>query len=257
MLRKNLALMIFLISVISLGHRIARFLITVPRTDYKIPHLIADRIRTELSESMNLGFSAFELEKAIRHEAALKDQFDLTAVLLHWQRLTGLRNTLQYLVQSKLFVEIILWNNNPGINLTHSHLTNTNHSIKNLRIINSRENLKDIAKYRACAEAKTRACFYVDDDWNTAHYLRSVIASFRSDPTVLHAVTDEYTSYTNLVWSYFDRSIDLHTGFSWIGCGGIFLRQHAEQHLRFLRSFLGQNQSRTLTVITDNLQSRC
>ena len=238
--------MIFLISAIFLWHRIAQFTIRIPRVDYNIPNLIADSIRTELSESMNLGFSAFELQEAKRQEAALKDQFDLTAVLLHWQRLTGLQNTLQYLLQSKLFVEIILWNNNPGINLTHSHLTNTNRSIKTLRIINSRENLKDEAKYRACAEAKTRACFYVDDDWNTAHYLKSVIASFRSDPTVLHAVTDEYTSYTNLVWSYIDRTIDLHTGFSWIGCGSVFLRQHAEQHLRFLRTFFGQNQSKTL-----------
>jgi hypothetical protein len=181
-----------------------------------------------------------------KQETTLKDQLDLTAVLLHWQRLPGLQNTLQYLLQSKLFVEIILWNNNPRINLTHCHLTNSNHSIKTLRIINSRENLKDEAKYRACAEAKTRACFYVDDDWNTAHYLKSLIASFRSDPTVLHAVTDDYTSYTNLVWSYVDRGIDLHTGFSWIGCGSVFLRQHAEQHRRFLRTFLGQNQSKTL-----------
>ena len=206
--------------------------------------------------SVNIGYSPFELAEAKRHETNIRNQFDLTAVLLHWQRLQGLQTTLQFLLKSKLFAEIIVWNNNPEFNLNHSHLTNTTDSSSVIRIINSQKNLKDEAKYRACAEAKTRACFYVDDDWNTVHYLKSLIASFRSDPTVLHAVTNEYTFYTNLVWSYFDRSIDLHTGFSWIGCGSVFLRQHAEQHLRFLRSFLGQNQSRTQLLTTDKLQSR-
>jgi hypothetical protein len=130
-------------------------------------------------------------------------------------------------------------------------LIKNNDSKKFIRIINSKENLKDKAKYRACAEAKTRACFYVDDDWNTAHYLKSLIASFRSDPNLLHSVTDAYTFYTNLVWSYFDREIDLHSGFSWIGCGSVFLRQHAEHHLQLIQKFLQNHTSKNIITIID------
>ena len=194
---------------------------------------------------VNLGFSRFSLVEAKKQEKDIKIQYELTAVLLHWQRLHGLRNTFQHLLSTEFFIEIIVWNNNPRINLTRRHLTNSNRSAQAIRIINSDENLKDEAKYRACALARTRACLYVDDDWNTARYLKSLIASFRSDPTVLHAVTDSYTYYTNLVWSYFDKAIDLHTGFSWIGCGSIFLREHAQQHLQRLHAVLGENRSRS------------
>jgi hypothetical protein len=214
-------------------------------------YLNIDGINKNADNSINIGFSAFEFEQAKLEEIKLKKEYDLTAVLLHWKRLNGVQNTLQYLLHTHLFKEIIIWNNNPHINLTFHHLIKTNDSKKFIRIINSKENLKDKAKYRACAEAKTRACFYVDDDWNTAHYLKSLIASFRSDPNLLHSVTDAYTFYTNLVWSYFNREIDLHSGFSWIGCGSVFLRQHAEHHLQLIQKFLQNHTSKNIITIID------
>ena len=189
-------------------------------------------------DSMNLGFSLFELEQAKSREIEISKTYDITALLLHWKRLEGVKKTIKYLLDTNLFPKIILWNNNPQINLTYRHFTNNSRAKKRIRIINSKENLKDEAKYRACAEATTQACFYVDDDWDISRYIRSLIASFRSDPDVLHTVTDAYTFYTNLVWSFVDEAIDLHTGFSWIGCGGIFLRAHAERHLQLLRTYL-------------------
>lgn len=103
-------------------------------------------------------------------------------------------------------------------------LLNNSQSFDIIRIISSKEGLKDQAKYRASAEARTVACFYMDDDWDVSCYLKSLIADFRADPFILHAVTDPYTFFTNLMWSYFDAHIRLHTGFSWIGCGSVFLR---------------------------------
>ena len=187
------------------------------------------------SHFVDLGFSLFQVEQAKYREIQLEYEYDLTAILLHWQRLEGIQKTLKFLLNSRLFKQIIIWNNNPQINLTLHHLINTNHETRLIRIINSKENLKDVAKHLACSKATTRACFYVDDDWDISHYLKSIISSFRSDPYVLHSATDSYTFYTNLIWSYFDSTIDLHSGFSWIGCGSVFLRRHAQRHLQLLK----------------------
>ncbi|CAM4804563.1 unnamed protein product [Rotaria magnacalcarata] len=102
-------------------------------------------------------------------------------------------------------------------------------------------NLKDEAKYRACAEAETLACFYVDDDWDISHYMNTLIASFRSDPNVLHSVTNYVTHYNNMLWTFMDSRIELHVGFSWIGCGSVFLREHARRHLQLLEVNLENN----------------
>ena len=210
-------------------------------------------VNDKSDDPLNLGFSAFELKRAKSQEMQASQTYDITALLLHWKRMDGLKKTLQHILDTNLFSKIIIWNNNPQITLTHRHFTNNSRATKRLRIINSKQNLKDEAKYRACAVATTKACFYVDDDWDVSRYIRSLIASFRADPDRLHAVTDAYTFYTNLVWSYMDEAIDLHTGFSWIGCGSLFLRVHAERHLQLLHKYLknqtGAHKLDTLDVL--------
>jgi hypothetical protein len=233
--------------ILILFEYISRLPIDNPQIHPKILDLAINNINDNPGNLINPGFTVFEYEKAKLQEITLKNEYDLTAVLLHWNRLEDVQNITQYLLHTHLFKQIIIWNNNPDINLTFHHFK-INHSKKFIRIINSNENLKDEAKYRACAEAKTRACFYVDDDWDISHYLKSLIASFRSDPNLLHSVTDAKTFYTNLVWSYFDTNIDLHSGFSWISCGSIFLRQHAQKHLQLVHKFL-KNHTSKKTII--------
>ncbi|CAF1658023.1 unnamed protein product [Rotaria magnacalcarata] len=200
-----------------------------------------ENIRYNYGNQINIGFSDFELIQAKNREGELQQNYDFTAILLHWKRSDSTKIVVDYLLHSNLFKEIIIWNNNPQINLEKSLFQNYNHSLESIRIINSKENLKDEAKYRACAEAKTMACFYVDDDWDASFYLKSLIADFRADPYVLHSVTDPYTFYTNLMWTYFDSEINLHSGFSWIGCGSIFLREYAQRHLQYLQMYLKNN----------------
>ena len=211
--------------------------------EFRAPHnmypLAGNTNKYRSTKLTNIGFTSREYEQALLQETAINHQYDVTAVLLHWKRLDGLNKTLHHLLHTKLFKQIIVWNNNPDINLTLRHFNKQAHLLRRLvRIINSQRNLKDEAKYRACAEAKTRACFYTDDDYTPVGYLKSLIASFRSDPHLLHSVTDPYTYYTNLVWSYFDSTIDLHAGFAWIGCGSVFLRQHAQHHLQLIHKHL-------------------
>ena len=190
--------------------------------------------------------------QAQQREYQSEQQYQLTAIALHWKRSEGVRYAVHRLLDSHLFKEVIVWNNNPQINLTEDAIAPKNYSSTSIRIINSKENIKDEAKYRACCEAKTPACYYADDDWDTSDYIKSLVASFRSDPTRLHSVTNPITYYTNLMWSYFDPQIDLHTGFSWIGCGSVFLREHAQRHLQLLHHYLEKDPSKTNTDTSVN-----
>jgi hypothetical protein len=251
MWKHYIILIVILSLTLILLQYISLIIINNRQRHFKSSYLTINNINNNADDLINLGFSLFEYEQAKLQETKLKDEYDLTAVLLHWKRLEGVQKTLQYLLHTNFFKQIIIWNNNPNINLTIHHLIQNNHLKKFIRIINSKQNLKDEAKYRACTLAKTRACFYVDDDWNITPYLNSLIASFRSDPNLLHSVTDEYTFYTNLVWSYFDTTINLHSGFSWIGCGSVFLRQHAEKHLQLIHKFLKNHKGIKLFKITN------
>ncbi|CAF1310968.1 unnamed protein product [Rotaria sordida] len=196
------------------------------------------------NENYFIGANAIidALKQAESLEAELEQRYQLTAVILHWKRLSQVQLTVQYYLNTSFFKEIIVWNNNPQINLTLNKILTNNQSSNLVRIINSKYNLKDEAKYRACVEAKTLVCFYADDDWDVSHYMNTLIASFRSDPNVLHTATNVATYYNNMLWTFMDSRIDLHTGFSWIGSGSIFLREHARRHLQLLTMNLKTNQ---------------
>ncbi|CAM4951560.1 unnamed protein product [Rotaria socialis] len=201
----------FLVFIIQIRLYLSKFELTSPFIETKS---VSTNIRYNYGNQINIGFNDFELIQAENREVELRQNYDLTAIVLHWKRSDGTKIVVDYLLHSNLFKEIIIWNNNPQINLEKSLFQNYNHSLESVRIINSKENLKDEAKYHTCAEAKTMACFYVDDDWDASSYLKSLIADFRADPYVLHSATDPYTFYMNLMWTYFEREIDLHSGFS-------------------------------------------
>jgi hypothetical protein len=182
------------------------------------------------------------LQQAEIHDIDMDNKYQLTAIIVHSKHLSQVKQSVQYYLNSKLFKEVIIWNNNPLINLVPDQVFPEDPFSNQIRIINSNKNLRDEAKYRACAEAQTLACFYVDGNWDTSHYIHSLIASFRSDPNVLHTATNEITYYKNMLWTFMDSQIDLHTGFSWVSTGSIFLREHAQQHLQLLRTNLQTNQ---------------
>ncbi|CAF0886660.1 unnamed protein product [Adineta ricciae] len=191
------------------------------------------------------GFSNYEILSELHQHRQLKERYQLTGIILHWQRLTGVRDLLRTMLDfDDLFVHIIIWNNNPKKNLTVADLLVE--SSDRIEIVNSPENIKDQAKYRACQLAKTNACFYADDDWDVRMYVRSLYSSFLLEPTILHAMTDQFTYFTNVMWTFFDTQIDLHTGFSWIGCGSIFSRENAIRHLGYLDYFLDSEENRDL-----------
>lgn len=175
-------------------------------------------------------------DQAKTYETDIENKYQFTAIVLHWNSITRVQQIVQQYVNKKIFKEIVIWNNNPNVSLAHNHILKNYSSSTLIYIINSKENIKDLAKYRACATAQTLACYFSDDDWHSFHYTNSLIASFRSDPYLLHSTTNAITYYNNLLWTFYDTQIDLHAGFSWIGCGSIFLREHAQKHLQLLES---------------------
>lgn len=195
--------------------------------------------------SLTDGFDREEIDQALDQHNRLKDEYRLTGIVLHWRRRDGVKKLVHTMLElSDLFSEILIWNNNPSINLTFADLSITTHPLR-VRIINSLQNIKDLAKYRACEQARTKACFYVDDDWDIRLYAHSLYSSFLLEPTILHAITDQYTYFTNLMWTFFDERIQLHAGFSWIGCGSVFSRENAIRHLKYIDLFLREEENRS------------
>ena len=200
------------------------------------------------------GFSDVEVQYELNRYHQIKNEYQLTGIILHWRRMTGVRELVKTMLENEdLFPHIVVWNNNPLKKLSFKDLLISNTS--RIEIVNSDVNIKDQAKYRACQLAKTNACFYVDDDWDIRLYMRSLYASFLLEPTILHAITDQFTYFTNLMWTFFDQSIDLHTGFSWIGCGSIFSRDNAVRHLKYLTYFLDTDANRGKIFNSSNQSS--
>jgi hypothetical protein len=193
-------------------------------------------VKKKKSVSQN-GFNEIDIQYEINKYNQLKTQYQLTGIILHWRRMNGVQQLVKTMLENEdLFPNIVIWNNNPTKNLTFKDLLIEDNN--RIEIFNSDVNIKDQAKYRACQLAKTQACFYVDDDWDVKMYMRSLYSNFLLEPTILHSITDQFTYFTNLMWTFFDKDIDLHTGFSWIGCGSIFSRDNAVRHLKYLDYFL-------------------
>jgi hypothetical protein len=203
----------------------------------------------------NNGFTEDDIQNALDKYIKLKTEYQLTGIILNWQRLNGVQRLVKTMLDYEdLFTNIIVWNNNPNKNLTFEDLLVEENN--RIEIINSKINIKDQAKYRACQLAKTKACFYTDDDWDIRMYVRSLYSSFLLEPTILHSITDQFTYFTNLMWTFFDRSIDLHTGFSWIGCGAIYSRDNAVRHLKYLNYFLDTDNNRGKMFIMKVISSQ-
>jgi len=193
-------------------------------------------VKKKKSVSQN-GFNEIDIQYEINKYNQLKTEYQLTGIILHWRRMNGVQQLVKTMLENEdLFPNIVIWNNNPTKNLTFKDLLIEDNN--RIEIFNSDVNIKDQAKYRACQLAKTQACFYVDDDWDIRMYMRSLYSNFLLEPTILHSITDQFTYFTNLMWTFFDKDIDLHTGFSWIGCGSIFSRDNAVRHLKYLDYFL-------------------
>ncbi|MBX2869490.1 MAG: hypothetical protein KTR18_12485 [Acidiferrobacterales bacterium] len=152
----------------------------------------------------------------------------VSAIVLNWKRPENVVKIIRYLEKRPYVDEVLVWNNAPLPFDSPS-------SSEKVRVINSPENFKDHAKYLACKEARNDVCFYQDDDWYTAPYIDLLYEVYQQNPLHLHAVTNAPTLAENLFWTYYD-SQDIHSEFSWIGCGAMFPRDIAVNYLHLIET---------------------
>ncbi|SCZ88605.1 BZ3500_MvSof-1268-A1-R1_Chr2-1g04519 [Microbotryum saponariae] len=156
----------------------------------------------------------------------------VTAVVLHWKRRRGLQLVLKQLSKYPFIREIIVWNNHPGVSLKASDFfispqPSSDLPQPRLRIFNSPSNVHDAGKHFACSMATTEHCYFNDDDWLNIYldslytkYIdtRSGIISGSASASTSSVAVPRIVSNTMPV-IHLEHHINLHTGFTWIGCG--------------------------------------
>ncbi|KAI5479864.1 hypothetical protein MNV49_002422 [Pseudohyphozyma bogoriensis] len=171
----------------------------------------------------------------------------VTAVVLHWKRRKGLQLVLKHISRYPFIREIIVWNNNEGIELVADDFVlssppESNLSPPVLRIYNSPSNVHDAGKHLACSLASYKHCYFNDDDWLNI-YMDSLYVKYLEccaggggagrggSGGRIASNTMPIIHLEHRRWRFENPEIDLHTGFTWLGTGAF-----APRHLsvRFL-----------------------
>ncbi|CAF1320690.1 unnamed protein product [Rotaria magnacalcarata] len=80
------------------------------------------------------------LKQAKSLEVEYEQQYQLTAVVINWKRLSSVQLAVQRYLNATHFRRIIVWNKNPAINLTYREILPQNQSFDLIHIINSKKN---------------------------------------------------------------------------------------------------------------------
>ncbi|KAM0747421.1 hypothetical protein T439DRAFT_329152 [Meredithblackwellia eburnea MCA 4105] len=166
-------------------------------------------------------------------EKAVDDvEGDVTAIVLHWKRTDNVIVIVASLCQYSFFGSVLVWNNNPNIQLSRETFASTGCPSSRLRIYNSPRNMLFLARYLACAHASTPNCFFQDDDW-LVRPLRALYSQFSRDPdgpVVVHTSPEVATLY-GLEWCFYLQESPLHTCFAWVGTGAFVAKSHVTRFL--------------------------
>lgn len=177
--------------------------------------------------------------------AASSKYIPVTAVILSWKRKEGAKAVVAHLRKYPFIQEILIWNNNPEIELLKTEFADRGHRYNNITadhspsvtVFNSVANLHDFSKYTTCSLAKYDHCYIQDDDWiNLA--MDSMYALVVDQPDSLVTSTIPAMHAQQRSWTFQNAQIGLHTGFSWLGAGS-FMPKSAV--FKFLQQLGGSN----------------
>ncbi|CAG8647386.1 1037_t:CDS:2 [Acaulospora morrowiae] len=117
-----------------------------------------------------------------------------------------------------------------------------------LNVFNSVENLQDLSKYIICSMAKYDYCYFQDDDWLNL-YMDSVYINFLRSPSLIHSNTMPIIHLEHRRWTFSNKDKNLHTGFTWLGCGSFVPRAKVFRFLGQVGSTsLGRERLRLLDI---------
>ncbi|SCV67240.1 BQ2448_5886 [Microbotryum intermedium] len=171
---------------------------------------------------------------------------DTTAIVLHWKRTENVIVIVSHLCRYTFFDSITVWNNNPAIQLQRSDFDLAKCPPSKLRIYNSPRNQLFVARYLACAQARTPYCYFQDDDW-LVWPLRALYSQFSRDPegpVVVHTNPHVASLYA-LEWCFYSAPpvkeyedfmdskppAQIHTCFAWMGTGAFVSKSHVIHYL--------------------------
>ncbi|CAB4417263.1 unnamed protein product [Rhizophagus irregularis] len=150
---------------------------------------------------------------------------------------------LKPLAESDTLTKILVWNNNNKTRI-YSKDFKLNNSDVELNVFNSEENLHDLSKYTTCSMAKYDYCYFQDDDWLNL-YMDSLYTNFLENPNLIHSNSMPVIYLESRRWMFANVDKNLHTGFTWLGCGSFVSRAKVQR-------FLGQLGS--ISLIKDRLK---
>jgi hypothetical protein len=83
--------------------------------------------------------------------------------------------------------------------------------------------------------AKYDYCYFQDDDWLNL-YMDSLYTNFLENPNLIHSNSMPIIYLESRRWMFANADKDLHTGFTWLGCGSFVPREKVQRFLGQLGS---------------------
>ncbi|KAI9018023.1 hypothetical protein CLU79DRAFT_761263 [Phycomyces nitens] len=149
------------------------------------------------------------------------------------QETQNIKPILEQLCQYDMFGIIVVWNNNPEVNITKETISASGCLPSKISIYNSPTNMHLSARYIACASAKTPYCYFQDDCGSVRH-LRSLYANFLRAPSLIHGESWNAQGYADSRWKqcFMNEDVRLHTCYLSIGAGTFVSKANVESFLK-------------------------
>ncbi|KDQ13132.1 hypothetical protein BOTBODRAFT_396250 [Botryobasidium botryosum FD-172 SS1] len=162
---------------------------------------------------------------------------DTTVILLNWSRFENVKLLVSHLCSHELqsvIAQIVVWNNNPKLNIQPKDFSGLICPNSKIHIHNSPENLYFQARFFACANATTSFCYIQDDDYLVRHEIiiamRARFSRGALEPIYLLPPPDALSSRLRAA-----IGPQLHTSTAWLGYGSLITRDQAATFIRLLR----------------------
>ncbi|KAL0078459.1 hypothetical protein J3Q64DRAFT_1766443 [Phycomyces blakesleeanus] len=145
----------------------------------------------------------------------------------------NIKPILEKLCQYDMFGTIVVWNNNPEVNITKETISAPGCPPNKISIHNSPTNMHLSARYIACASAKTPFCYFQDDHGSVRH-LRSLYANFLRSPSLIHGESRNAKDYADSRWKqcFINEDVRLHTCYLSVGAGTFVSKANVDLFLK-------------------------
>ncbi|KAI8140967.1 hypothetical protein BJV82DRAFT_620264 [Fennellomyces sp. T-0311] len=166
-----------------------------------------------------------------------------TAVLLidpedEWEAALIARESLSYLINDlceyDMFAGIMLWNNNPRVNLTMEMLEKNRCPESKIRLYNTHSNMYSAGRYLGCSLVDTPYCYF--QDYPGTRHRRSLYANFLRFPNLIHTETPDVRVYAQAKWRwcFFNDGVSMHTCHAHIGYGTLISKETAAKFIELI-----------------------